>query len=83
MKNFLLLLLIVIPLLGCEDKKGQECQVPPPLFELFINKDSEIFKEFVDSTENLNEDNVKIYKEVNKIKKTILWHLITLTKKAI
>lgn len=69
MKNLFLLLLVVTTLFGCGDEKGQECHVPPPSFELLINKDSEIYKEFIDSTGNLNEDNVGMYKEVNDIKR--------------
>ena len=63
MKNFLLLLFIVTTLLGCEDKKGQDCYPPPPVLSLLINRESEIYKEFVDPAGNLNKDNVKIYKE--------------------
>ncbi|GIM53022.1 hypothetical protein ACI76O_10370 [Capnocytophaga cynodegmi] len=63
MKNFLLLLFIVTTLSGCEDKKGQDCHVPPPVLSLLINRESEIYKEFVDPAGNLNKDNVKIYKE--------------------
>ncbi|CEN37076.1 hypothetical protein [Capnocytophaga cynodegmi] len=62
MKNFLLLLFIVTTLLGCEDR-GQDCYPPPPVLSLLINKESEIYKEFVDPVGNLNKDNVKIYKE--------------------
>ncbi|MDO5105794.1 hypothetical protein [Capnocytophaga sp.] len=68
MKKIFLFISTVLLSISCSKNK-QICHVPPPVLSLLINKESETYKEFINSAGNLNENTVKMYKEVNTIKK--------------
>lgn len=50
-------------------KKNVDCQTPPPEFSLLINKNSEVYKEFINQTEEIDKSHITFYKQVNSTKK--------------
>ena len=67
MKKFLFLAIMLMTLTYC--KKNVDCQTPPPEFSLLINKNSEVYKEFINQTEEIDKSHITFYKQVNSTKK--------------
>ncbi|GJH41272.1 hypothetical protein RCZ04_18220 [Capnocytophaga sp. HP1101] len=67
MKRILFLAIMLITLTYCD--KNVDCQTPPPEFSLLINKNSEVYKEFINQAEEIDKSHITLYKQVNDTKK--------------
>ena len=68
MKKILFLVLAIV-LFSCKDKGGVPCQVPPPDFSMWVNKKSEVYKEFINERGNIDSTHIALYKQVGNTKK--------------
>lgn len=68
MKKILFLVLAIV-LFSCKDKGGVPCQVPPPDFSMWVNKKSEVYKEFINERGNIDSTHITLYKQVDNTKK--------------
>jgi len=68
MKKILFLVLAIV-LFSCKDKGGVPCQVPPPDFSMWVNKKSEVYKEFINERGNIDSTHIALYKQVDNTKK--------------
>ena len=68
MKRIIFLVLAIL-LFSCKDKGGEPCQVPPPDFSMWVNKTSEVHKEFINERGNIDSTHIALYKQVGNTKK--------------
>ncbi|AVM55219.1 hypothetical protein [Capnocytophaga sp. oral taxon 864] len=68
MKRIMFLVLAIV-LFSCKDKGGVPCQVPPPDFSMWVNKKSEVYKEFINERGNIDSTHIALYKQVDNTKK--------------
>ena len=61
MKRIIFLVLAIL-LFSCKDKGGEPCQVPPPDFSMWVNKTSEVHKEFINERGNFDSTHIALYK---------------------
>ena len=66
MKKILLFSLFAI-LLSCKD--SEICSPPPPTFSIWVNKNSEVHKEFINERGNIDSTHIALYKQVGNTKK--------------
>ena len=67
MKKFLFLAIMLITLTYC--KKNVDCSTPPPEFILLVNKNSELYKEFINQEGKIDKASIFFYKQVGNEKK--------------
>ena len=68
MKRIIFLVLAIL-LFSCKDKGGEPCQVPPPDFSMWVNKTSEVHKEFINERGNFDSTHIALYKLIGNTKK--------------
>ncbi|WP_462351793.1 hypothetical protein [Capnocytophaga leadbetteri] len=68
MRKFFLLAMMLVTLTYCDKKV--DCQIPPPEFTIFINKASEVHKEFVNQAGEVDKANISLYKQKNGVKES-------------
>ena len=61
MKKILLFSLFAI-LLSCKD--SEICSPPPPTFSMWVNKNSEVHKEFINERGNIDTTHIALYKQI-------------------
>ena len=66
MKKILSFSLFAI-LLSCKD--SEICSPPPPTFSMWVNKNSEVHKEFINERGNIDSTHIALYKQVGNTKK--------------
>ena len=78
MKRIIFLVLAIL-LFSCKDKGGEPCQVPPPDFSMWVNKTSEVHKEFINERGNFDSTHIALYKLIGNTKKeyTVEFHYET------
>ena len=67
MKKFLFLAIMLMTLTYC--KKNVDCSTPPPDFILLVNKNSELYKEFINQEGKIDKASIFFYKQVGNEKK--------------
>lgn len=67
MKKFLFLATMLITLTYCD--KNVDCQTPPPTFSMWVNKNSEVHKEFINERGNIDTTHIALYKQIGNTKK--------------
>ena len=67
MKKFLFLAIMLITLTYC--KRDLDCSTPPPEFILLVNKNSELYKEFINQEGKIDKASIFFYKQVGNEKK--------------
>ncbi|GJH41206.1 hypothetical protein RCZ04_17560 [Capnocytophaga sp. HP1101] len=73
MKRILYLTMLFI-VIACsentkEDEKPDICCSPPPTFFLLVNKNSELYKDFINEKGEVDKEHISLYKEENNQKK--------------
>ena len=78
MKRIIFLVLAIL-LFSCKDKGGEPFQVPPPDFSMWVNKTSEVHKEFINERGNFDSTHIALYKLIGNTKKeyTVEFHYET------
>ena len=66
MKKILLFSLFAI-LLSCKD--SEICSPPPPTFSMWVNKNSEVHREFINERGNIDSTHIALYKQAGNTKK--------------
>ncbi|MFJ1261337.1 hypothetical protein ACILDS_01390 [Capnocytophaga canis] len=69
MKKFLFLSVLLGALACSKEKDVKLCCSPPPIFNLYINKSSDSYKEFLDSEGKFDTKNVSLYRMNGNVKK--------------
>ena len=72
MKKILCLTTLFL-LIACKESKGNKeeyiCFPPPPTFSMWVNKNSEVHKEFINERGNIDSTHIALYKQVGNTKK--------------
>lgn len=72
MKKILCLTTLFL-LIACKESKGNKedyiCSPPPPTFSMWINKNSEVHKEFINERGNIDSTHIALYKQADNTKK--------------
>ena len=67
MRKFLFLAIMLMTLTYC--KKNVDCSTPPPTFSMWVNKNSEVHKEFINERGNIDSTHIALYKLIGNTKK--------------
>lgn len=70
MKKIVILTFLLAFLQNCKkNEEGVPCLTPPPEFTLFINKNSEVYKEFITQGREIDKAHISLYREEERVKK--------------
>ena len=69
MKRILYLTLLFVVIACKESKEEKICSPPPPTFSMWVNKNSEVHKEFINERGNIDTTHIALYKQIGNTKK--------------